>query len=157
MRLKNLSPPILYLSNFQAFSVKWIFRTPTRNIFPIGKARNVLPPITWTTRWKRHHPTLSLFCRYLFICRYLFMKASGPWCLKEEPGVSTLSSITQSYVLPSKVLSIRPWSITKHNKPLRFRERAYLFVQYNKKLYKHRELEYDKMPLNCQGKGGPAM
>lgn len=85
------------------------------------------------------------------------MKASGPWCLKEEPGVSTLSSITQSYVLPSKVLSIRPWSITKHNKPLRFRERAYLFVQYNKKLYKHRELEYDKMPLNCQGKGGPAI
>ena len=33
-----------------------------------------------------------------------------------------------------------------------------LICSYNitKKLYKHRELEYDKMPLNCQGKGGPA-
>ena len=26
-----------------------------------------------------------------------------------------------------------------------------------KKIYKHRKFEYNKMPLNCQGKGGPAM
>ena len=34
-----------------------------------------------------------------------------------------------------------------------------LICSYNitKKLYKHRELEYDKMPLNCQGKGGPSI
>ena len=26
-----------------------------------------------------------------------------------------------------------------------------------KKIYKHGKFEYNKMPLNCQGKGGPAM